>query len=353
MRGVVSFHPFDVELFEVLLDPLIEGKKVNPETYLEVCFRKRVADWRTTGYKTTIQLMLREVEPPELPTEGSMWNKVRARLERMEYKPDAVVQTLSDRIEPELHLRGRPFFITEGSPDRVGRFCDDYLSARDVNTIDGLVLEQLLKLDRTLGREIEAEVLGDPPAATTVHADLLQRLRELYELAGAARKGANWGNVGMTQRPALEILNEELPWRCIEIHAEAVPFWIAEDVDGLEGLCHASDMTPPPCLISARPIFTRFGDTFPALLDGIRSDLTEAKRLGGYVPAADVPELLRFLTESGARIIQAAARHGVGKTCTNLLKKIRECASFAEQHGTAYLEASGLDHPKLDVGEQG
>ncbi|MDH3629370.1 MAG: hypothetical protein OEV00_05640 [Acidobacteriota bacterium] len=346
MRGAVSFHPFDVGLFGVLLDPLIEGKKVNPEDYLDICFRKRVADWRSSGYRATIQMLLEEVEPPELPTEGSVWFRLRARVERLEYKPAAVVKTLSEQIEPDLHLHGRPFFITEGSADRVGRFCDEYLAAKDVNAIDGLVLEQLLRLDRTLGREIEAEMMGSPPAAATVHAELLQRLKEIFELAAAARQDGDWGNVGST-RPAREVLAEELPWRCVEAHAEAVPFWVAHDVDGLAGLCEATGIEPPPCLVSARPLFAHFAEPFPALLERLSSDLTTERQLGGYVPANDIPELLTFLAEQGARIIQAATRHGVGKICSVLLRKIRECATFASLHGTGYLEASSLDHPPL------
>ena len=141
----------------------------------------------------------------------------------------------------------------------------------------------------------------------------------------------------------MEILNEELPWRCIEIHAEAVPFWVAEDVDGLEGLCHASDVPPPSCLISARPIFSQFGDTFPAMLERIRSDLTDDRRLGGYVPAADVPELLTFLTENGARIralsIEVPSLESVFLTLTG--REIRDKAAGGREQTLAFGKIGG------------
>jgi hypothetical protein len=74
----------------------------------------------------------------------------------------------------------------------------------------------------------------------------------------------------------------------------------------------------------------------------MQCELTGPRTVGGYVPAEDLPQLLEFLKESGARIIQAAARAGEGPACTRLLKKIRECATYAAGHGLGYLEAAGI-----------
>ena len=71
-------------------------------------------------------------------------------------------------------------------------------------------------------------------------------------------------------------------------------------------------------------------------------DVADERSVGAYVAPRDVPVLLDFLNENGARMIQAAARHDVGSTCKTLLRKIRECVSFASRAGVGYIEAGGI-----------
>jgi hypothetical protein len=73
--------------------------------------------------------------------------------------------------------------------------------------------------------------------------------------------------------------------------------------------------------------------------------------VGGFVAPEEVPELLDWMKENGARIIQAAARHNEGPACSLLLKKMRECATYAQRHGLGYLEASGIEpvEPEIDA----
>ena len=42
MRGTVSFHPVDMQLFDELILPLLAGSKVNPEKYLAACLRHKL-----------------------------------------------------------------------------------------------------------------------------------------------------------------------------------------------------------------------------------------------------------------------------------------------------------------------
>ena len=42
------------------------------------------------------------------------------------------------------------------------------------------------------------------------------------------------------------------------------------------------------------------------------------------------------------RTVLNAGRAGEAEACTTLLRKIRECARYAESHGMGYLEASGI-----------
>ena len=126
------------------------------------------------------------------------------------------------------------------------------------------------------------------------------------------------------------------------MHGRAVPFWIARDVDGLETVCRAADVEPPGCLVPAWRLFARTSEAFPDLRDALSIDLQRTRGVGAFAGPDDVPELLDFLGDQGSRIIQVATRHGEGGRCATLLRKIRECATYAKRHGMGYLEAAGV-----------
>ncbi len=93
------------------------------------------------------------------------------------------------------------------------------------------------------------------------------------------------------------------------------------------------------------PAFRLFGDAcdaFPQLRESLHTELREDRDVGAFVAPGDVSTLLDFLNREGSRIIRAATQAGVGETCTVLLRKIRECLRYADNHGMGYLEASGV-----------
>jgi hypothetical protein len=156
-----------------------------------------------------------------------------------------------------------------------------------------------------------------------------------------------WGDGEAAGQPASDVLRDQLPHRALSLHARIVPFWIALDVDGLETVCRAAQVPAPEMLIPARRLFAAACEEFPGLQSALQLELKGARDLGAFVPPDDVAALLDFLNLQGARIIQAAARQGEGQLCTTLLRKIRECATYAAAHGMGYLEASGILPPDL------
>ena len=106
-------------------------------------------------------------------------------------------------------------------------------------------------------------------------------------------------------------------------------------------------MAPPDFTVPAWRVFSEACEEFPSLRESLHLELRGPRDVGAFVPANDVPQLLSFLSSEGARIIQVAARFGEGPACTTLLKKMRECATYAERHGMGYLETSGIVPPDL------
>jgi len=342
MSRRISFHAVDVEFFDTVIEPLVAGGKVNPETYLAAALGLRRARWRVERYRRTLEQLLEQAEPPPPPEDGSLWDRVRTRLERFDHKPSMLVRTVARKIEPELHLHGRPYFITEGSADRVAGLVDEYRNATEPSRVDALVLEQLVRLDPELGRAVEPAETEELSPDGSYRGDLLRELKDLHEIGHAAREGLDWGRAGVDRRPGREVLEQELPWRAVRLHARAVPCWIGRNVDGLDTMTRAAGTPPPGFLVPPLRLFAGTIEAFPALRESLRVELQMTRSVGAFVPPQDVGELLDYLAAHGSRIIQVATQHGEGGAAKTVLRKIRECASYCARHGTGYLEASGI-----------
>lgn len=351
MKALVSFHPVHLEFFESTIEPLVAGEKINPESFLEAALRLRRNAWRARLYKQSLEFHRERLEPPPPLSEGTLWDKVRSRLERLDHKPDTTARLVAELVEPELHLYGRPFLVTEGSAESVGSIVDEYVKATGDSQVDSLILEQLIRLAPELGKNVQPKDGPDLPAEMSYRSELLASLKELHDLGQAARAGQEWGRTGNERKPATEVLMHELPWRSASLHARAFPFWIGRDVDGLETICRAAEIAPPEFLVPPRRLFSRTFDELPELRQSLQVELSGPRSVGGFVSPTDIPELLAFLNEHGSRIIKVATRHGEGPTCAMLLRKIRECATYADKHDLGYLEASGVNPCELDIPE--
>jgi hypothetical protein len=318
------------------------GQKVNPEPFLAAAVRARATDWYGKRYKRALESLLTLLEPPPPPSEGSMWDKVRSRLERFDYKPDPTAKMIAEKIDPDLHLYGRPFLICEASADRVSTIVEEYQAADGDSAREALVLEQLLRVTPNLGSALEPALVREPTSDISYRNDLLASLKSIYGMARPSQGGSNEAADSGSLTRSAETAPQELPWKAVHLHSRAVPFWIGRDVDGLETVCQSADVEPPSFLAPAWRLFAPTIEVFPELRDALTTELHREKDLGAFVSAEDVPELLAFLNSRGARIIQVATQHGVGPTCTTLLRKIRECAHYAQRRGMGYLEACGI-----------
>ena len=342
MKGTISFHPVRMDTFERLLEPLVAGGTVNPEEFLDSALRARTAAWRARGVTAALELIIDSAKPAGPPEGANLWERIRTRLERFDHEVDPLARLVIERVDPELHLRGRPFFITENSAKRVVEVVDDYLDSANPSAAEALAFEQLSKLDKGLEGQVEADDSEPMSPNMSYRRDLMGELTELHKLGQAARDGQQWATKNGERELALNVLLRELPYRAVQLHSRATPFWIADDVDGLETVCRSAAIEPPPILASARSLFMNSCDEFSDLGDSLQAGMEDAGDIGAFVAPGDIDELMDFLHSQGGRIIQAAARQGVGDICENVLRKIKECTAYAQQHGLGYLEASGI-----------
>jgi hypothetical protein len=347
MKGYVSFHPIDLSFFDELIAPLVAGRKVNPDDFLRRAVLLRRNGWVARGFAVAVEQFAAAAEPPKSDPGASPWQRLRANLEKMDYRPDALATKAALGFDPELHLDGRPFFITEGSAERVAATVDAYVAAESDVAAAKIARDQVARIDADLAREIGPAEIPEPSSDLGYRSDLLRLLTKIHELARLAREGRTFaGDDDSAPRAATEALPDELPWRAVAMHARGTPFWIARDVDGLETICRAAGVRAPDCLSPAWRVFAEACEAFPPLKDSLGLELRRPNDVGAFVSPSEIGELLSFLSDHGARIIQAAAKGGEGAMATALLRKMKECAIFAQKKGWGYLEASGILPPE-------
>jgi hypothetical protein len=348
MTGYVSFHPIDLAVFDELIAPLVAGRKVNPEAFLQRAATQRRNGWVARRFAVAIEQLAAASEAPKPDPSASPWQRLRANLERIDYRPDEMARRVARGFDPELHLDGRPFFIVEGSAEKVAAAVDAYASAETEAAADRIARRQVALLDAELGAEVAPADIDELGSDLGYRGDLLGLLQKIYELSRAAREGAAWSDGDAPPRPAADLLPHELPWRALSMHARIAPFWIARDVDGLETICRAAGVRAPDCLSPAWRVFAGACEAHPALKDALGLELRRPHDVGAFVAPDEVGQLLTFLSDQGARIIGAAARGGEGAMATALLRKIKECAVYAQRHGYGYLEGSGILPPERE-----
>jgi len=348
MKGFVSFHPVDLTFFDELVAPLVAGRKINPEAFLRRAPRMRQTGWAARRYAVAVEQLAEAAEAPKADPAASPWKRLRANLERIDYRPDEMAQRAARMFDPDLHLDGRPFFITEGSTERVAGAVDAYVAAETDGAADKIAREQLARLDAELARDFEPADIPEPSSDLGYRSDLLGLFTKIFELARLAREGRAWVDADTPPRPAAEALPEELPWRALSMHARVTPFWLARDVDGLETICRAAGVRAPDCLSPAWRVFAEACEAFPALKESLGLELKRSQDVGAFVAPNEIASLLQFLSDHGAKIIGAATRGGEGAMATSLLRKIKECATYAQRHNLGYLEASGILPPERE-----
>jgi hypothetical protein len=364
MKGIVSFHPVDVDFFDGTIAPLVAGSQVDLDRYLDDVVRARRVAWQARRFARALGSILAAARFPRLEpmferpksagdalrtglgvirSPKAFLLGLKARLELLDHRVDERSALVLERVDPDFHLTGRPFFITEASSQAVAGRVDEYRRASSPAAVDGIAVEQLVVLDRRLSDVIPE----DGPQLSLDSSYRGEVFREACGLRQAARAGSSW-TAAEREWGSAESGPSELAWSAVRLHARAAPFWLARDVDGLDTVCRAAGLEPPGFVAPAGRLFREASTAAPELAAPCQPELQDARDIGAFVAPEHVADLLGFLKTRGSEIIRAASRHGEGARASTLLRKIRECAVYAKAHDLGYLEAAGILPPDLE-----
>jgi hypothetical protein len=276
-----------------------------------------------------------------------MWDKIKTNLARFDHRPPSSSAAPRWRSTRPLHWEGRPFFVSDGALDRIADIVEAYREAPSETEAGMLAQQQLAKLDpswarRSTGRRaVDRQRSPVPPGpARTAQAAPRHRPRR------ARRRGVAIAR--RRQPPAVEVLCDELPWRAVHLHSRVVPVLerAATSMAWRRSAAPPTSRRPTP-LVPAWRLFADSCEQTPALKDRLPSRAgLAARRRGLRSHRRPCPTLLvvpRAIAAHGSS--PRAARAGEGPAAGALLRKIKECATYAAKEGFGYLEASGIEPP--------
>jgi hypothetical protein len=318
----VSFHPVDVALFHERLIPFVRGQGAIDDLVAEAVRVTLVTQRANAWGLAVLALWNRESE--------RRYQEKSARRSSAALKPARVPK----KFDADLHVWGRPFFITVDDPVDVSEAVDRYLTADYPGGVDALAREML----RYLGPDLEKHVKPRrrdlaPPDAEGVG----QALRGTMELFRQAYRNLPRGEPvldpdGEHHEPD-ELLAHSFPLSALAFAARIRPGWMAQGYVWPSYLFEQAGFNPWRHFQKAKPLFGPLLKEVPGLGRGLERTLICNYMVGGYVPAKKVPAFRRAVQKKRQAL-------GAPTDCDSDVGKILEAAYDAERRGLAFLEAA-------------
>ncbi len=370
----VSFHPVDLELIRQRLVPFVMGRGSIDDLVaraVEIArIRQRANAWALGALKLSEDLddldpfddftdSEQPLERAEAPSSQSHATSASEDLyEELEGSGIIVAPSYAsgkrDRpfesehctqpslVNSELHVWGRPFFVTATDPISVSEIIDSYLDA-NLERVDAIAKSELERLDPALARAVMPELEGEPASDQELAQEIrwkLDLLRRCYE---AERAGS--GSVvlpdGEKANPA-ELLAREVPLALLEFSAHFRPGWMARGVVWPTVLLQEAEIDDAGCFETPRELLEPLAEALGRVSFFLEPTITENYMVGGYVRPQKVPLLRTHLEQNFQRVVAKARDAGWQEECKSALAKILEALSDAERRGMGFAEATEI-----------
>lgn len=232
-------------------------------------------------------------------------------------------------FEAWLHIWGRPFFVVGETPAEVSAGVDRYLAARGDAEVDAIAREMLERIEPGLATRVSPKDDGAMPAPDDLAAGTRWKLDLLRASVVAGPDGEVTRPDGVTM-PAVELLAREIPHAVLEFVSGLQPGWMDRGaVWPTELLPGRLPFEPPRSLLG--PLAELDVPFF------LHDTIVENTMVGGWLPAAAVPELVAATAPDGAL---AASLEDDEERLS--LRKLHEAASDAALRGLPFVEATEI-----------
>lgn len=342
----VSFHPVDLALIHERLVPYVMGRGGIDDLIQRAVqiakIRHRANAWGLGALKLGEGTEdLSELVPLDPEDEAELYE------DEMEGSGIIVAPHLDARrraciVDSDLHVWGRPFFVTAADAAGVSQSIDRYLDA-SLETVDAIARAELGRLGASLTSSVTPEIDGGPLSDEELAQGLGWKLGLLRRCCDARRQRRPSVTLPDGERAdPVELLARELPLALLEFSANFRPGWMARGTVWPSMLLEEAGLSvrgcfePPAVLVE--PIARELSDVHFYL----EPTITENYMVGGYVPPAKVGPLREHIERHRARLLEPARGAGCEAECGSALHKILEALSDAERRGLGFAEATEI-----------
>ncbi|MEM1262498.1 MAG: hypothetical protein AAGH76_08880 [Pseudomonadota bacterium] len=330
----ISYHPVDVNYLESTVFPYILG-----ETDSTAFFDKptAIAQARFQANAWGLGILDRYHEQGRLEYEWDNQNAIKKAALKLAGKkrPEREFE-----FESDLYVWGRPFFITGDTPEQVTASIARYLDA-DVPAVNTLAGQAIKDKWPQLAGAIEPKFEQAPPSREDFYNEVSWKIVLMRDAVAALRAGTEVKIPDGESMDPAECLTAYLQHCVIEFAAISHPGWMTRGYVWPTYLCDLGGL-PTVMFQSAATPFSAFAEKLPAAK--LRDDdaISENYMVGGYVPAAEVPQLKQLFADGRNSILAAAAKEGWEDGCRITLQKLDETIHYCETHNLGFIEAAEI-----------
>lgn len=129
-------------------------------------------------------------------------------------------------FDPHLHVWGRPYFICETDPARVGRVVDEWGDCEEDDDCDALAARQLELLHPGLSTEVTLPEVEDWPSLEDVTRLAFRKILMMRDAVRALRERRAYAMPQGELADPAAVLGQHLPYLCVEHCSIFQPGWM-------------------------------------------------------------------------------------------------------------------------------
>ncbi len=255
-------------------------------------------------------------------------------------------------FNPDLHVWGRPFLITDRDPAAISSSIDAYLEV-PIERVDALAERMIAALDPHLAGPgiVKPSAEGDLPDDD----DLILGIRGNLDLFRAARATIVAGDREVVApdgrvHDARALFASDFPLTAVTFAAQFRPGWMARGYGWPTQLFAEIDVDTSALFTMPTDLFAPLLGEIPEIEEQLATTIQQNYSLGGYVAPSGVPTLLELLDRHSLAIDDWARSEGWGDDgAQSYLVGIREAALDAQRRGFGFLEATEIYSGPLGI----
>ena len=235
-----------------------------------------------------------------------------------------------DRLDSDLHVWGRPYFITAGQPAEVSAAVDTWLAAAPEDA-ESLGRAMALRLAPELGPVTEPDFGAGLPSDEAFRTAVAEPMSACREVLRALEAGEMFAHPDGGELDPAELIGPDFVFLLARIASWFRPGWMdrgawpSQIFPEIAGASHGWE----PATILLAPILERH----PRVQPSLEATITSNYRVGGMLRPEDVPHLRAALEGERERLISCGLE-------ASSWQKLREALLDAESRGLPFMEAT-------------